>query len=385
MNRSSLKEIAFLFLKLGVTAFGGPAAHIALMENEVVNRRKWISHEHFLDLLGATNLIPGPNSTEMAIHIGYHRGGVKGLILAGICFILPAASLTLLFAHFYVAYGTLPEADSFIYGIRCAIIAVILGAVIRLGKPVLRNRFMLVAGLIVTVLSSLHFDEIVLLLGTGILGIVWYNRHRLRMSVLSLFALGLLPTITTVIPTGITSDRADGASIAALGLFFLKIGSILYGSGYVLVAFLQEGLVHSRHWITQTQLLDAVAVGQFTPGPVLSTATFIGYVISGFPGALVSTVGIFLPSFILVLIISPFIPKLRGSPVMKGFLDGVNAASLGLMLAVCVTLGGSTLHNVNAWIIFAIAALALLRWSVNPAWVVGGAAIAGWLLSRFAI
>jgi chromate transporter len=244
---------------------------------------------------------------------------------------------------------------------------------------------MLVAGLIVAVLGSLHFNEIALLLGAGILGIVWSNRHRLRMSVLPLFALAPLATITAVTPVSMADARQDRASLVGLGLFFLKIGSILYGSGYVLVAFLQEGLVHSRQWIIQTQLLDAIAVGQFTPGPVLSTATFIGYLIRGFPGALVSTAGIFLPSFILVLVVSPFVPKLRGSPVMKGFLDGVNAASLGLMLAVCVTLGCSTLNNVKSWMIFATAALIQLRWSVDPAWIVGGAAVAGWVLSMFAV
>lgn len=375
-----LRELALLFLKLGTTAFGGPAAHIAMMEQEFVVRRKWISHEYFLDLIGATNLIPGPNSTEMAIHVGYVRAGWRGVVIAGVCFIAPAITITLLLARVYVTYGTTPQLEPFIYGIRAAIIAVILGAVIRLGKPLLDKRFMVVTGLAVSALNLLHVDEILLLLCAGILGILWENRRQLSGTVPMIFLFGGVLAVPLVASSGIASS-SGAATLTGLGLFFLKIGSILYGSGYVLVAFLQAGLVESRHWLTQTQLLDAIAVGQFTPGPVLSTATFVGYVVLGLPGAAIATTGIFLPSFVFVLLTSPFVPRLRRSAVTRGFLDGVNAASLGLMLAVCLTLGSATLTNISAWMIFLFAVIILSVWKVNAAWIVAGGSILGWLAS----
>lgn len=364
-----LRELALLFMKLGTTAFGGPAAHIAMMEQEVVGRRKWISHEYFLDLLGATNLIPGPNSTEMAIHVGYVRAGWRGVFVAGVCFIAPAIMITLLLAYLYVTYGTTPQFEPFIYGIRAAIIAVILGAVIRLGKPFRGKRFMVVTGLAVAALNLLHIDEILLLLCAGVLGILWENRRRLGGGMPVIFFSGAVLAVPLVASPGVA---AGPATLIGIGLFFLKIGSILYGSGYVLVAFLQAGLVESRHWLTQTQLIDAIAIGQFTPGPVLSTATFIGYVMLGIPGAAIATTGIFLPSFVFVLLTSPFVPRLRRSAVTRGFLDGVNAASLGLMLAVCVTLGSTTLTSISAWMIFLLAAIVLSKWNLNAAWIVGG-------------
>jgi chromate transporter len=375
-----LQELSLLFLKLGTTAFGGPAAHIAMMEQEVVVRRKWISHEYFLDLIGATNLIPGPNSTEMAIHIGYVRAGWRGVLVAGICFIAPAVLITLLLAHLYVNYGTTPQLGPFIHGIRAAIIAVILGAVIRLGKPLVKKRFMAVAGLAVSALNLLHVDEILLLLCAGILGILWENRKRFGGTLPLMFCFGGVLTVPLVTPSGIPCPTS-GATLTGLGLFFLKIGSILYGSGYVLVAFLQGGLVESRHWLTQTQLLDAIAIGQFTPGPVLSTATFIGYTILRIPGAAFATTGIFFPSFVFVLLTSPFVPRLRRSAVTRGFLDGVNAASLGLMLAVCITLSSATLTSISASTIFLLAVIILSVWKVNAAWVVAGGSILGWLAS----
>jgi chromate transporter len=373
-----VKELALLFLKLGSTAFGGPAAHIAMMEEEVVKRRKWITHEHFLDLLGATNLIPGPNSTEMAIHIGYVRAGWRGLIVAGACFILPAVLITLVFAQLYVTYGSIPQLGSFISGIRSAIIAVIAAAVFRLGKPMVKNRLMVVLGLLVVILNLLGVDEILLLLAAAAIGLVWNYRLQLERAVSSLFGLSLLLSTPLVVTLAGGNVATGGATLTGLGLFFLKIGSILYGSGYVLVAYLQGGLVDARHWLTQTQLLDAIAVGQFTPGPVLSTSTFIGYLILGVPGAAVATTGIFLPSFILVLISSPFIPRLRNSPLASGFLDGANAASLGLMLAVTIVLAQSTLVTVSAWIIFLLAASAVVVWNLNAVWIVLGGALLNW-------
>lgn len=352
-----------------------------MMEEEVVKRRKWISREYFLDLLGATNLIPGPNSTEMAIHIGYVRAGWRGLIVAGACFIVPAVLITLLFAHLYVIYGSTPQLGSFVTGIRAAIIAVIAGAVFRLGKPVLKNRLMLILGVLVTILNLFGFDEILLLLAAGAVGLIWNYRHQLKQGVSSLFGLTALLSASVLASTVGGNVAIAGATLTGLGLFFLKIGSILYGSGYVLVAFLQGGLVDTRHWLTQAQLLDAIAVGQFTPGPVLSTATFVGYVTLGFPGAAVATTGIFLPSFIFVLMSSPFIPKLRRSPLASAFLDGVNAASLGLMLAVTIVLAGSTLVSISSWMIFLLAMGAVIVWNLNAAGIVVGSAALGWLFS----
>ncbi len=381
----SLREIGLSFLRLGAIAFGGPAAHIAMMEDEFVKRKQWIAHEHFLDMLGVTNLIPGPNSTQMAIHIGYVKGGWKGLIVAGACFIVPAVAITLVFAYGYVAYGSTPSFAPFIAGIRAAVITVILGAVYRLGKPMLKNRFMVVTGLSVAVCSLFGLDTIALLFGAGIAGMLWNNRNRIlnitEKEVLSSFAGAL--AFVMIVTTGAAAGIANDATTTSLGLYFLKIGSVLYGSGYVLVAFLQAGLVDAHHWLTQSQLLDAVAIGQFTPGPVLSTATFIGYVILGLPGAAVATLGIFLPSFIFVAAVGPFIPKLRKSPAMKGFLDGVNAAALGLMLAVCYTLGSTVLTNTSAWIIFILAAIAVFIRNINTMWLMLGSAAAGWLLSVF--
>ncbi len=381
LSGAGLKELALIFLRLGTIGFGGPAAHIAMMEEEVVKRRKWLTHEYFLDLLGATNIIPGPNSTEMAIHIGYVRAGWRGVVIAGVCFIFPAIAITLIFAHLYVEYGTLPHVAQFIWGIRAAVIAVVLAAVYRLGKPMMKKPLASLLGAAVCALSLLHIGEITLLLAAGILGILWENRHLWKQHGPAILLIGVLPVVLIQADFGTTPVVAHPPTVAALGFFFIKIGSILYGSGYVLIAFLQGGLVDVNHWLTQTQLLDAIAVGQFTPGPVLSTATFVGYLMLGFPGAAVSTAGIFLPSFVFVLVTAPFVPRLRTSSTAAGFLDGVNAASLGLMLAVCISLCTSTLTNTGSWLIFVVAAIAVIRWNIHAAWIVGGAAILGWLIS----
>lgn len=346
-----------------------------MMEDEVVQRRKWFTHGEFLDMLGVTNLIPGPNSTQMAIHIGYRRGGVKGLTIAGICFIVPATAVTVLFAYLYVTYGAMPGLGTYMAGIRAAIIGVILSAVYRLGKPLRSSPFALVTGAAAAILSIVRVDPLLLLLASGAAGIAWRSREGVAGALRS---IAPLPLVTAFSVPGPTAAGAQGATLTGLGLFFLKIGSILYGGGYVLVAFLQEGLVDSRGWLTQGRLLDAIAAGQFTPGPVLSTATFIGYLLFGIPGALVSTGAIFFPSFLFVLVIGPFVPRLRNSPLMKGFLDGVNSGALGLMAGVCWTLGSSTLTGIGAVAIFAIALLVQVRWRINAAWIVGGGAIAGW-------
>jgi chromate transporter len=330
-SETSLGELARLFLKLGTIAFGGPAAHIAMMEDEIVKRRRWLDHQQFLDLLGATNLIPGPNSTEMAIHIGLVRAGWKGLVVAGSCFILPAMLIVWVLAALYVRYGSLPEATFLLYGIKPVIIAIVVQALWGLGKSAVKGPLTALVGVTVMVLFFHGMNEILLLFAAGFITMAIENLWRgwkqgthsvAGFSVLSIFSvsaeLSSPIALTTTVPV----------SLLKLTLFFLKIGSVLFGSGYVLLAFLRADLVDRWHWLTDQQLLDAVAIGQFTPGPVFTTATFIGYLIAGSPGAILATVGIFLPAFVLVLISSPFIPKLRSSSWASGFLDGVNVASL---------------------------------------------------------
>ncbi len=347
-----------------------------MMEDEVVRRRSWFTHEEFLDMLAVTNLIPGPNSTEMAIHVGYRRAGVKGLIIAGLCFILPAMIVTTVFAYLYVAYGSMPGLGTAMRGIRAAIVAVILGAVYRLGKPIASNPFLMVTGAACAVLAVFGFDPLILLAGAALAGMAWSRREKLR----GLFNIAVTAPLMALFPgAGSAGGGAQpGPTLPGLGLFLLKTGAILYGGGYVLVAFLQEGLVDTRGWLTQTRLLDAIAVGQFTPGPVLSTATFIGYLLFGIPGALVATAAIFFPSFVYVLAIGPFVPRLRSSPLMKGFLDGAGAGAMGLMAGVCFALGASSITGIVTGAVFVIALLVLVRWRVNAAWVVAAGALAGW-------
>ena len=375
MNK--IGHLAALFLKLGVTAFGGPAAHIAMMEEEVVTRRRWLTRERFLDLIGATNLIPGPNSTEMTIHIGFVRAGIAGLIVAGVSFILPAALITLGCAWVYVQFQTVPQAGALLYGIKPAVIAVILSAVWRLGKTAAKGPFLIVVGFLVMLVVLLGINEIIALLGGGIAGVLWQIGKRWRKEKM-LLGFAWLPAGSLTIAT--TTAPTSSVSLLSLGLFFLKIGCVLFGSGYVLVAFLQGGLVEQHHWLTQQQLLDAIAIGQFTPGPVLTTATFIGYVLAGPAGAVVATLGIFGPSFLFVLATNPLIPRLRRSAVAGAFLDAVNASAIGLMAAVTVELARSTLTDWGAWLIALVSAAVLFRYKINSAWLVLGGAAIGWLL-----
>jgi len=387
-GRKGVAELARLFLRLGLVAFGGPAAHIAMMEEEVVGRRRWLSREQFLDLLGATNLIPGPNSTEMAIHIGMVRAGLRGLIVAGLCFILPATAITLGFAWAYVRYQTLPQTSALLFGVKPVVIAIILSAVIRLGRTAIKTPWLVFLGLAVLVLGLRGVNEIVLLLGGGAAGILWFmvRRGRWGPSGLGLFGvMGLIAVLPIVVgaagsdPSG--SWVSPPASLRAIGLYFLKIGSVLFGSGYVLIAFLRGDLVVNYRWLTELQLLDAVAIGQFTPGPVSSTATFIGYLLAGGVGALVATAGIFLPSFLFVLATSPLIPRIRRSATAASFLDAVNVSSIGLMAAVSVQLATAALKGWAGWAIGLAAVVGLVKFRLNPAWLVVGGAVAGWALN----
>ena len=382
MNK--IGQLLGLFLKLGVTAFGGPAAHIAMMEDEVVTRRGWLTRERFLDLIGATNLIPGPNSTEMAIHIGFVRAGIVGLVVSGISFILPAALITLGCAWAYDRFQTVPQAEALLYGIKPAVIAVILSAVWRLGKTAAKGPFLIGIGFLVMVLVLFGINEIIALLGGGIVGILWQLGSRLGKGK-ALLGFAWLPSSNLAL--SVTAASPSSITLTSLGLFFLKIGCVLFGSGYVLIAFLQGGLVEQYQWLTQQQLLDAIAIGQFTPGPVLTTATFIGYVLAGPTGALVATLGIFGPSFLFVLATNPLIPRLRQSAVAGAFLDAVNASAIGLMAAVTVELARHTLIDWEAkqidWgagLIALVSAALLFRYKINSAWLVLGGAAIGWLL-----
>lgn len=371
----SLRELLALFLRLGFTAFGGPAAHIAVMRDEVVAKRNWLSEQEFLDLLGATNLIPGPNSTEMAIHIGYLRGGLRGLLIAGLCFIAPAMLIVMVLAYLYVQFGSLPEATALFYGIKPVVIAIIVQALWSLGRHALRTIWLIALGALVLALYVLGVNEIGLLLGSGLLLLSLKLIQQSR---------GLKP-IGLMVPFSLSSLAvlAQPFSLGVLFLTFLKIGSVLYGSGYVLLAFLRADFVDRLGWLTDQQLLDAIAIGQFTPGPLFTTATFIGYILGGVPAGLLATAGIFLPSFIFVLISNPWVSRLRNSTTASAFLDGVNAAALALMAAVTWQLSSASLVDLPALLLAAVALFLLIRFKVNSAWLVLGGAAAGLLLSLF--
>jgi chromate transporter len=376
VETAALKEVAVLFLRLGATAFGGPAAYIAMMEDEVVRRRRWITHAEFLDLLGATNLIPGPNATEMAVHIGHRRAGKAGLLVAGACFIFPAALITLLFAWAYVRFGGLPEVTGLLYGVKPAIIAVVVQALWGLGRAAVKTKLLAVVACAAVAASALGVNELAVLFGAGALVVAVHLFTRRARGTLSLLAAGFAAGSPLA---GATAAASVGVpfNLTAMFLFFLKVGAVLFGSGYVLLAFLQADLVQQWHWLTDTQLLDAVAVGQVTPGPVFSAATFIGYVLGGFSGAVVATGGIFLPAFVFVAISGPMVPRLRRSPTAGAFLDGVNVGSLALMAVVTWTLGWAAVVDITTAVLAVASAFLLLRFRVNSAWLVLGGALIG--------
>ncbi|MGE5805106.1 MAG: chromate efflux transporter [Ignavibacteria bacterium] len=385
----NLTEVIKLFLKLGLIAFGGPAAHIAMMEDEVVAKRKWISRQNFLDLTGATNLIPGPNSTEMAIHIGYIRAGIPGLIAAGACFILPAALITGAFAFLYVKYGNLPEVKPFLYGIKPAVIIIILNAVYRLGVSAVKEQHkqplkwkLISIAVSVAVINFLGVNEIFSILLGGISGalFIYLSSKKNQLSSIIILHIFSFFSFSYLIQN---SDKNE-VSLTKLFLVFLKIGAVLFGSGYVLVAYLNGEIVQGLNWLNRQELLDAVAVGQLTPGPVLSTATFIGYQIARVPGALIATLGIFLPSFIFVLIVNPVVPKLRSSKIFSVFLDAVNASAVALMFVVGIKLGAQVLTE---WRTILIAALSIAVFltvkKINSAYIVLGGAALGYIFNFF--
>ena len=381
-RNASLREIAFLFFKLGIIAFGGPAAHIAMIEAEVVRRRPWLSREEFLDLLGATNLIPGPNSTELAIHIGHRKAGWAGLLVAGSCFILPAVFIVSAFAWAYVRYGSLPEIAGILHGVKPVIIAIILQALWGLGRSALKTRFLGIVATTGVALGFLGIHELVILLGCGVgvalqSGIISRKRGQGLVSFYTAVPVALAST------GGVSGSLMTAASFSLwpLFLFFLKVGSVLFGSGYVLLAFLRADLVERWHWLSESQLLDAIAIGQATPGPLFTTATFIGYVLGGAAGATVATVGIFLPAFLFVAVSGPLVPRMRRSVIAGAFLDGVTAASLALMTVVTWQLAKASLVDPMSVLFLVVSLVLLVRFRFNSMWLVLGAALAG-LLTR---
>ncbi len=381
-KKGNLSEVATLFFKLGCIAFGGPAAHVAMMEDEVVTKRKWMSRQHFLDLMGATNLIPGPNSTEMTMHCGHERAGVPGLFVAGICFIFPAVVITGIFAWLYVKYGALPAVEPLIFGIKPAVLAIIASAIYKLGKKALKGWELAFLGLLVLIVSLLGVNEILALLCAGFLGSLYFTSKNKRANrINSIFPILFLQTGATLV-----------SKTTAMGVFwsFLKVGSVLYGSGYVLFAYLDAELV-MNNLLSRQELIDAIAAGQFTPGPVLSTATFIGYQMAGWSGAIAASLGIFLPSFLFVWLLNPLVSKMRSSNVLSSFLDSVNVAAVAVMVNVLIVMSYETLFLDNSMIpdwkasLIAIISTVLIFGfkKVNSMWIVLSGALLGYLFMLF--
>ena len=368
-----LKQVAAVFFKLGLFAFGGPAAHIAMMEHEVVTERAWMTREHYLDLIGATNLIPGPNSTEMTMHCGYQRAGKKGLFIAGVSFIFPAVFITAILGYLYVLYGALPQVQPFIKGIQPAVIVIIASAVIKLGKKAVKNWELALLGSLFLAASLLGLDQVLVLFAGGLLGMCYF----LIKSKMQTTSLAIAPLFMVFIVSEI------GAKLSAMGIFlkFLKVGSILYGSGYVLFAYLDTELVTTA-LLSQNQLLEAIGIGQFTPGPVLSTATFIGYQLGGFWCAIAATAGIFMPSFLFVWLLNPLIPKMRKSKVLGYFLDSINVAAVAIMLAVVITMSKQTLVDWQAALIAILSGILIFGFKkVSVMWVLIIGATLGYVLA----
>ncbi|MGZ8599118.1 MAG: chromate efflux transporter [Actinomycetota bacterium] len=370
-RRGRLRELALLFTRLGFTAFGGPAAHIALMQDEVVARRRWVSEQEFLDLIGAANVIPGPTSTELAIHLGRTRAGWRGLLVAGACFIVPAMLIVLALAWAYVEYGATPEGEALLYGVAPVVIAIVANALWRLGRTAVKDAALALVGIAVVALYLADVNELLLLFGAGLVVMLARNARPAGGWRAGAVAPWLAPTMLAAAATSVD------ASYARLFATFAKIGAVLFGSGYVLYAFLRADVVERLGWLTQQQLLDAVAIGQLTPGPLFTTATFVGYVVLGVPGALVATAGIFLPSFVFVALTAPVLPRIRASRWLGAALDGVNVAAVGLMAGVTWQLAVDAIVDVPAAVLTVVAGAVLLRWRPNAAWLVLGGAVAG--------
>jgi chromate transporter len=376
----SLGEIALVFLKLGTIAFGGPAAHLAMMEEEFVRRRHWITQAEFLDRLAAANLIPGPSSTEVAIFVGQLKRGWRGLIVAGCCFIIPAAVIVSVIAWAYVRFGSLPKAEGVLYAIKPAVVAIVIQALGKLGRTGLRTIALAVVAVLAVVLNVLGVSPVLVLVFAAVISASVLTMKNRLVSVVGLQKVVGLPKIVAGAMAVAAAGAAFPVTLLRLFLSFLKVGSVVFGSGYVLLAFLQTEFVERLHWLTEKQLIDAVAVGQFTPGPLFTTATFIGYVVAGWMGAVVATAGIFLPGFVLVAVSGPLLPRLRRSSVVAAALDGAVAGSLALMAVVAWQLGKASIVDWTTLAIFVASLVALLRFRVNSACVVAAAAAMGWVV-----
>jgi chromate transporter len=367
-SENRLAEIAWAFLRLGFVAFGGAVAHISLMEDEFVRRREWLSREEFVDRVGAVNLLPGPSSTEMAIYLGQLRGGFPGLLIAGAAFILPAALMMLALAWVYVRYGALTQIAGLLWGVKPVVVVLVAQAVWSLARTTLKSRGLMVIAAIVLGLAAMHVSTLALLIGTGVAWIVANRFGQNRAAAVAMSAAG-----------GVATSAATTATVTTAGVFvyFLKIGGLLFGSGYVLLAVLREDLVTRMHWLNETQLLDAIAVSQATPGPFFTVATFLGYVLSGWRGAGLATVGMFVPAFAYVAVTASILPRLRKSPTASAFLDGVNAAAVALMAFVGFQFAREAIVTPLAVAIAAISAVLMFRYRVNSAWVILGGAACG--------
>ena len=378
-------ELAGIFLRLGTVAFGGPAAHIAMMRAEFVERRSWLTESEFLDLIGAANVIPGPSSTEVAIHIGLRRAGWIGLAVAGVCFIVPASLIVTAIAWGYVRFGRLPQVEGLLYGIKPVIIAVIGQALWTLGRTALKTMRQVIVGVLATAGALFGVNPVWLIVGAGYVTatLIWFEGERAGSArpILALIAATALLMGVPILLAAFQPAVGSPVTLPSLFAVFLKIGSIVYGSGYVLLAFLRSALVEHLHWLTVSQLLDATAVGQFTPGPVFTTATFIGYLVAGPAGAVVATIGIFLPAFVLVGISGKLAANVRSIPILSGFMDGVNASSVALMASVTLQLARAAIVDVPTVAIALVAAVLLIRFQVNSAWIVLGGALIGFGMS----
>ena len=378
MTNVTLTDLARLFLRLGITAFGGPAAHIAMMRHEVVERRHWLTDKEFLDLLAATNLIPGPNSTEMAIHLGYKHAGKAGLIVAGTCFIVPSSLIVAAIAWAYAQYGNTPQIDWLMYGIGPVVIAIIVQALVKLGRSAIIQVSHALLGTAVLALALSGTNELILLMLGALIGLLMTTRRWIGITAI-LTSLGSVAHSVYLSAQGVTTEAVP-FTLTRLTVFFAKVGSILFGSGYVLLAFLRADLTERWGWLTDQQLIDAVTIGQITPGPVFTTATFIGYLLGGWSGAVLATIAIFLPGFIFVAISQPLIPKLRNSRPLSGILDGIVIASFGLMAAVTWQLAQTSLVDVYTAVIGLVTIAILAIWKPNSTWLILAGATVGWLL-----
>jgi chromate transporter len=369
-QRGTLREIAREFLRLGFVAYGGPAAHIAMMEERFVRQRGWVTRERFVDLVGAVNLLPGPSSTELTIYLGEIRGGVPGLITAGASFTLPAAVLVVALAWAYLRYGAMPQVAGLLFGIKPVVVALIAQAIWNLGRTALKSAALAILAVCVVTLAAWGIHALLLLIGAGILWMIigaGKSLARTRAAVVGIIGRG-------------AAGAGSAIGAAPVFLYFLKIGAVWFGGGYVLMALLRSDLVVQLHWLSDAQLLDAIAVSQATPGPFFTVATFIGYLLAGWRGAALATLGMFLPAFVYVGATAGFLPKLRKSPVASAFLDGVNAAAVALMAFVGWQFARASLMNAPGAVLAIVSAVLVFRYKINSAWLVLGGACAGILL-----